>query len=310
MKGIPKWFGHVNLNVSEISRSEQYYADVLGLRPLVRMAPEIDQSGDAFAIDELVRWNGVLMGDDRGIRGPVLDVLQWHPAPDDQPGRQAGGGHRWGLNRLLFTAPDLDQVVARAAGWELNARTVEFTDESTEPVPALHLRDPDGTHLEVLLDTSQPIRFRGVRLNCSSIERSTSFYQRVLRMRVADDRRTSIDGVAVHRRMLRYAGNRDTFGIELCEPDPEVLLPRALTPGNHPGLYRMALVTEDFAASLEHLSGLLPEPARVAKIDIGAGVGLLDAVFFEDPDGAVVEFVEHGLVEVARRNNRPVPQEN
>ncbi|MDQ6527258.1 VOC family protein [Nocardioides sp. LHD-245] len=309
MNGIPKWFGHVNLNVRDITRSEQYYADVLGLRPIVRMAPDVDQAGDAFAINDLVRWSGVLMSDDRGVRGPVLDVLQWHPAVEDELIGQPDTGHRWGLNRLLFTAADLDEVAARATAWPQEVREVEILDEDGEAVPALHLRDPDGTHLEVRFDADRPLRFRGVRLNCSSLERSTGFYQRVLRMRIAVDRRTTIDGQAVRRRMLRYEGNRDTFGIELCEPGPEVLLPRALSPGNHPGLYRMALVTEDFAASLEHLADLLPEPPRVAKIDIGAGVGLLDAVFFEDPDGAVVEFIEHGLVEGARRNNRPVPQE-
>lgn len=308
MNGIPKWFGHVNLNVRDIAHSEAFYSEVMGLRPLVRMAPELDQSGDAFEIEELVRWNGVLMGDDRGVRGPVLDVLQWHPAVEDDRVRQPESGHRWGLNRLLFSAPDLDAVHDHATSLGHAVQRVDFVDDEAAAVPALHLRDPDGTHLEVLGE-GETMRFRGVRLNCSAIERSTSFYERVLRMRVAADHTTWIGGQRVHRRMLRYAGNRDTFGIELCEPTPDVLLPRALSPGNHPGLYRMALVTEDFAASLAHLETLLPEPPRVAKIDIGAGVGFIDAVFFEDPDGAVVEFVEHGIVEAARRNNGSTPQE-
>jgi catechol 2,3-dioxygenase-like lactoylglutathione lyase family enzyme len=300
--GLPKWFGHVNLNVRQLERSEAFYQDVVGLGPVIRMAPTFDQRGDVFEIPELVRWNGLLMGDDRRERGPVLDVLQWEPAVAEDALVETPTGHRWGLNRLLFTDPDPAAIAERAVAFGCEANWVDFEVDGVAGAKALHLRDPDGTHLEVR-QAGAALRFTGVRLNCNSLARSTSFYQRVLRMGIKEDSVSVIDGSRVHRRLLGFEGARDTFGIELCEPEPDVLLPRALAPGNHPGLYRMALVTSDFPASLAHLNKILPEKPRVARVDLGSGVGPLDAVFFEDPDGAVVEFVEHGFIEVARRNS-------
>lgn len=300
MSGSPKWFGHVNLNVRDLSRAEGFYRDMLGLSQVWRTAPSFDQSGAVFEIDEQVRWDGVLMGDDRGQRGPVLDVLQWQPAVPQDAITEPRYGHRWGLDRLLFEHPDLEEIEQRLRLHEFDVRRVDVVrDEQTTYV--LHGRDPDGAHYEIRQADVPGIRFRGVRLNCSSIERSRSFYRRALKMTATDVSVAQIGETTGQTCIMRFGGARDTFGVELWEPSPDVLLPRALSPGNHPGLYRMALVTEDFQASLALLADLLPEPARVARVDIGAGAGFLDAVFFEDPDGAVVEFVEHGVVVASQR---------
>jgi catechol 2,3-dioxygenase-like lactoylglutathione lyase family enzyme len=309
VSGIPKWFGHVNLNVRDLERARRFYAHVLELGPVLHLEPLVDQSGAAFGLDADVRWKGFLLGDDRGARGPVLDVLQWFPPAEARS--EAGPVvpvERWGMTAILLTAPSLEPIAERAVAEDVATRTVTFADDGGEPEQALVLRDPDGTQVEVRRG-GDLLRLRGVRVNCSSIERSTSYYERVLNMKVTDDHRTTIDGRTVRRRVLRYSGDRDTFCIELCEPDADTLLAKALAPGNAPGLYRMALVTSDFGSSLAHLDSILPEPSRVAQIDVGAGIGTVDAVFFEDPDGTVVEFVEHGFVEVARRNNRSIPQE-
>ncbi|MFI0374097.1 VOC family protein [Actinomadura sp. 1N219] len=294
MQGLPKWFGHVNLNVRGLARAETFYREVIGLAPVWRMASDADQSGAAFEVSGQVRFNGVLLGDDRGVRGPVLDVLEWTPAVTDDDGPAPRTGHRWGLDTLLISTPDPGALAERV---HRDGGTTTWVDSPR----TLVLRDPDGTNLEVTQD-GESTRFRGVRIFCSSLQRSQAFYQRVLQMRPTDEGTVTVEGRVHDSCVMRFDGSRDTFGIELCQPPADTLLAPAVRPGNHPGLYRMALVTDDVQASLDLLAEVLPVPPRVARVELGTEVGYLDAAFFEDPDGAVVEFVEHGVVRASQRN--------
>lgn len=317
MNGLPKWFGHVNLNVSDLPRSQQFYETVLGMRVLVHMETSQPQDGGAFLIDSEVSWVGRLLVDDRELRGPLLDMLHWAPAANstNSPTAEEPILANWGLSGLIFSTDQPTRLTQALSQWGTSAhketvKRVNLASGEEEDATVFELYDPDGVALEVRSDPQNPPRFIGVRVTCSSIAASTKFYESVLGMKVKEEHTVTTGRTQYVRRLLQYAGSRNTFNLELWEPQGSHTLNPPPQHGNQVGLYRMALVTDDFPASLRHLKQVLPTPPRVASIDIGAGVGPLDAVFFDDPDGTVVEFVSDGIVGTAERNQRTLVTED
>ncbi len=124
---------HVNVNCSDLTRSLQFYTDVLGFSPVVHTAPDV-QSGAAFGFAQ-AQWDAwILGGGDGSNDGVVLDLLEWkEPAPGRSP---IGPDGESGFTHLLVSVPD---PTATAAQCEAVAEEPWMTSSDH------WVRDPDGT---------------------------------------------------------------------------------------------------------------------------------------------------------------------
>jgi len=65
--------------------------------------------------------------------------------------------------------------------------------------------------------------------------------------------------------------------------------------GNHAGIYRLAAAVDDMKVSYEELVEAVPTAPPPVDVDLGDDLVVMPAVFFSDPDGAVVELLQRGL---------------
>lgn len=136
-------------------------------------------------------------------------------------------------------------------------------------------RDPDGTPIEVV--EGESARFAGVEIGCSDFVASVAFYRDVVGLQIV--------GAG------RFADERgpEVFAVELV-PAPTARGPRV---ANELGMYRMALLTDDIDREYAALTAAGVQPySPPAALEMGPGVPPLRALFFPDPDGATLEYIE------------------
>ena len=138
-------------------------------------------------------------------------------------------------------------------------------------------RDPDGTPIE-LVAGDRP-RVVGVEIGCSDFMGSVAFYRDVVGLQLVGP------GELCDERGV------DVFQVELV-PWPTARPPRV---ANELGMYRMALFTDDIDREDAALraAGVVPYSPPTA-LEMGPGVPPLRALFFPDPDGATLEYIELG----------------
>jgi catechol-2,3-dioxygenase len=133
-QAVPSLTGisHVGLTVRDVTTSEAWYADVLGL---VRVFVEPHSTGEGYAVVMTRPGTALFLG------------LDHHPDAD----RQAFSEHRTGLDHIALAVEsraDLDRWADR-----LDARGIEHgpITEVEEPAPHAQMtfRDPDGIPIEV-----------------------------------------------------------------------------------------------------------------------------------------------------------------
>ena len=120
-------FSHIALTVSELERSKQWYADVLGFQPLFE---NVDENGIHVAF-------GVPAGGQVGVG------LRQHP--DGEAG--SFSAQRAGLDHISFAVGSRADLEA----WEQNfsSKSVAFSPIVDAPYGAvLSFKDPDGIALE------------------------------------------------------------------------------------------------------------------------------------------------------------------
>jgi catechol 2,3-dioxygenase-like lactoylglutathione lyase family enzyme len=288
----PRWFAHANVNAVDLEASERYYCDCFDLIVQGRTAPPEVQDGAGFGLPGVpVRWRGVFLADDRSPRGPVVDLLQWL-----EPPTQGGAYERAdnaGLVAVRFSASYLDGVEHRlrdrgapAEEWQLRAPDGRHDE-------LLVSADPSGTRVEVV-GREGPSRFIGLRVNCTDLERSVAFYQAALHLDAEPAQTVEVvtpDSVqAWTSQMLYLPGQRRQFSLELTQWASGVTGPPYVD-GTHAGIYRTALVVADMDASYQELVQVVPDADPPVTVALGEGLADVEAVFFPDPDGAVLEFV-------------------
>jgi catechol 2,3-dioxygenase-like lactoylglutathione lyase family enzyme len=245
-----KWFGHVNVNATDLVASSDFYRRNFGLQVLWQTEPAQAQDGAVFDIPGPVRWRGELLCDHRGRRGPLLDLLQWIEPATTVRARPDGSA---GFARLVFSHPDA-------------------------PADGTVTHDPDGTPIRVVPGDGPRPELAGVEISCSSLAESAAYYQDVLGLPVyADGPQATV----------RLPGARDKFRIILRAADGAL-------PDSHRacdvGIHRVAIVVTEITAA-----GLPPRSTGVHDVELGSGLGVVQAAFFTDPNGAVLEYIADGL---------------
>lgn len=212
-----RWFAHANVNTADVVAGERFYTEALGLTPQARTAPAEPQDGSGFAMPGVpVQWQGVLLGDHRGGRGPLVDLLQWKLPPTE--GVAAGELTHLGLSALRFGVSDMERAVASSAG-PVERSTHRDKGGDTEVTV---VRDPDGTRIELVVTATAPV-YRGVRVNCTDLERSVRFYRDAFGLDAAEPRTVDVagaggDAVGSFRAATVFIpGQPDGFTIELTQ---------------------------------------------------------------------------------------------
>ena len=298
MTAQPKWFAHANVNCSDLEASERFYVETLGLDARWRTAPSHVQDGAGFGMPGApVQWEGAILTDRRGLRGPAVDLLRWiAPATSGEPYSTLS---HLGFRALQFTVEDLDAIASRldGAGLLVNRRT--YRDDHERAHAVVTTRDPGGVAIE-LLSGAAATTYSGVRVNCSDLDRSVEWYRNALGLAAAPNRVVEVRDDTTRVGRFRAADvfvphQPRSFRLELTEwvdpPPPGVPYPV----GNHAGVYRVALTVDDIEVAYSDLSRAIPGAPAPVTVDLGETLGPMRAVFFTDPDGSVIELLEQGL---------------
>jgi catechol 2,3-dioxygenase-like lactoylglutathione lyase family enzyme len=302
---------HCNVNCSSIERSLRFYEDVVGLKAISHMHPELQRGGGfpmpAGTGDE-IQFDAYALADGRGPGwGPVLDLLEWKvPAPVGAPYPAA---NHLGFYRLCYLVPSVaevyDRFVAAGAHVFTPPMTVALDADGTRKVDVFFARDPDGTCLEfVESGSASGTEVVHVNVNCSDLARSRAWYTANLGFEVTGstapgpqpgapfgfDRDCEWDAV-----FLSVPCQQGNFIIDLLEWKQPAPAGPPYPMANHLGIYRMAFMVDDIHACYETLrdNGVSCSGPPV-KLDMGPDVAVkgLWALFFSDPDGTCLELIE------------------
>jgi catechol 2,3-dioxygenase-like lactoylglutathione lyase family enzyme len=143
---VPARVDHVGIAVSDLDRSLEFYAGLLGLR--VRDRGE-DEGAD---ISDLTGFPGarIRWADLDGGAGRVVELLQY-VTPETAPAAAAPNAP--GVAHVGLAVPDLEAAIERlaAAGTPVrSARPVRIHGGEWDGVTCLYATDPDGLTVEVL----------------------------------------------------------------------------------------------------------------------------------------------------------------
>jgi len=294
---------HVNVNCSDLERSLSFYRDVIGLTPQSHTKPE-PQDGAGFGLTGEVVWDAHLLHDERGQAGPAIDLLEWQtPRP---VGRPKPDCNHLGFMRLCLTHADLDALHARLSDLGVRCRSapVAVPVLAEQEVRFFCCDDPDGTCVE-FIEAPGPTRMSHININCRDLDVSTAWYQRVLGVAPIAARAEpppasgagfGFAGDCAYRAdFLTIGGRPEGYILDLLEWKDPKPVGRPHVEANHLGLFRMAFLVADAEQSCAELDRLGVEHSGPCWLEMGPDVpidGGLNAVFFRDPDGTMLELIE------------------
>jgi catechol 2,3-dioxygenase-like lactoylglutathione lyase family enzyme len=299
-------FMHANLNVSDFERSHAFY-ETLGFASLLDVEESVSAE-QAAALDMppyTYRASAMIIPDG------MIDLMHWKDPYDGSPPYPSL--FNLGLVSIALSTSDIDADVALLAdaGVEFVSEPVG-TERDAEYVRFVFLKDEDGIAVELVEagdDDSGTLPgpdakthvtgFRYTTLNCSDLDRSRAFYE-MLGFTIGETTRETgtaelakaygLDSYDLERLYMTLG---DGAGIDLVAWNA----PYDGTPPyehlNHLGIGRIALETTDIDGDVEKLKGkgvkFYSEPMRM-----DGAFSTFRVVFFEDPDGVVIELVELG----------------
>lgn len=293
---------HININCSNLDRSMRFFRDLVGLEPQSHTKPQ-PQDGAGFGLPGQVVWDAYLLHDDRAQQGPAVDLLEWQtPPPIGKPHREA---NHLGFMRVCLAHEDLDALHARlsAAGVATRSGPVEVEVVGGAPVRFFCCDDPDGSCIE-FIERPGPVRLSHVNINCSDLDASSDWYQQVLGVTPIAERAEpppqdgagfGFDGACSYRAdFLAVGGDPTSLILDLLEWKEPAPIGKPLAPANHLGPFRMAFAVLDAAQSCAELDRLGVEHSGPCWLEMGPEIPIdgLNAVFFRDPDGTMLELIE------------------
>lgn len=249
---------HVNVNCSNLERSMRFYRDLVGLVPQSHTRPH-PQEGSGFGLPGQVVWDAYLLHDDRAQAGPAIDLLEWkQPKPVGEPHPEA---NHLGFMRVCLAAENLDALHATLVAAGVPTRSA--------PVQVPVLAD-QTVKFFCCADRAEPPPASGAGFG--------------------------FPGDCDYRAdFLAVAGNPGSLILDLLEWKTPKPVGRPLVPANHLGVFRMAFQVADAAASCAELDELGIEHSGPCWLEMGPDLPMIDglnAVFFRDPDGTMLELIE------------------
>lgn len=290
---------HVNLNCTDLERSKRFYVEALGLEAGTRTTPDGPQPGAAFGLDR-ARWDAWILLGAQGYAGGAIDLLEWlEPTPT---GSAPATYHECGFQRIGFSVPDLDAVIARTErlGGAVWHAPMEHTTGTPNPIRLAHASDPDGVVFEAFESPGHATSLSFVSVVCADLDVSLAWYE-ALGFRVLARFPTDRDdgspmrvagAVAMDEVLLAPPGGGSvhTILVGFRTPRPTPVAPR---PANAVGLWRAAYLVADLDAAQAALTAAgvatLAPPVAMA---MGPGLPELRFVCFRGPDGEVLELIE------------------
>lgn len=210
---------------------------------------------------------------------PALRTTPAHAQPGAAFGLERVQWDAWmmaGVNGFDGVVVDLlEWQVPRPAGEADSSAGTGFRRLRVAAPSAVSGSDPDGTPIEVV-PGEQP-RVAGVEIGCTDFLASIVFYRDVVGLKIAGP------GELADER------GPEVFLVELI-PARRERPPRV---ANELGMYRMALFTDDIDREDARLRAAGVQPySPPAALEMGPGIPPLRALFFPDPDGTTLEYIE------------------
>ncbi|WP_156764360.1 MULTISPECIES: VOC family protein [unclassified Mycobacterium] len=285
-------FLHVNLNTALPDASVNWYTSQLGLRVGMKTLSRIENTR-GMGFDHPTEVNARFAFDHRGGRRALaLEIVEWLTPPTVDYG--AVDHEALGIAAIGFLVPTAHPL------FQSSPRTRRLLGNDGEQLVAATVVDPDGVHVELVADpTVEAPEFSYARINTHDIGRSVAFYETIGftprgGRRNATWQSAAGPGRAVEIQALRLPGGAD-FSLQLTTSSSERDAGRT---ANARGLFRIALAVDDIEAAVKaarasHIEA--SDPAWVPLPDTPREG--IDASFFSDPQGVMVEFV--GVTEAA-----------
>lgn len=296
---------HINVNCSDLERSMRFYRDLVGLTPQSHTKPP-PQDGAGFGLAGQVVWDAYLLHDDRAQGGPAVDLLEWQtPRPVGKPHPEA---NHLGFMRVCLAHDDLDGLHAKltAEGVRTRSPVVSVPVLDGQTVRFFCCDDPDGTCIEFIEHREPgPVRMSHININCSDLDGSSEWYQRVLGVTPIAPRAEpppasgagfGFAGDCEYRAdFLAVGGRPDSLILDLLEWKSPKPIGTPSVEANHLGPFRMAFQVSDAAASCFELDRLGVNHSGPCWLEMGPDIPMIDglnAIFFRDPDGTMLELIE------------------
>jgi len=138
------------INCSDLERSTEFYADLLGFSPLAKFGSGT-RDGTGLRLGPEVDWEMAYLDDPRHDFSFAVDLVQWHsPKPD---GRAYSAANNLGIFRMALLTADIDRDYAELGERGVTCVSPPATLEMGPGLPklrALLFEDPDGAMLELI----------------------------------------------------------------------------------------------------------------------------------------------------------------
>jgi catechol 2,3-dioxygenase-like lactoylglutathione lyase family enzyme len=150
MSGHTDRFSVAIVNCTDLDRSTEFYADVLGFMPLARFASG-PRDGSGLRMGPDIDWEMAYLDDPRGSFDFAVDLVQWKRPPG--AGTPYAAANNLGIYRMAMLTDDIDGAYDALRDRGVRCVTPPATLEMGPRVPplkALMFSDPDGTTLELI----------------------------------------------------------------------------------------------------------------------------------------------------------------
>ncbi len=337
LRGHLNRFAHVVINVSDLDRAVAFYEATLPVQRRARIdGPAQAYIGLGIERGRCRGWVLENISDapppgDLVAEFPArfIHLIEWlDPAPTGRPYREA---NHVGIYRQNVLVGDLDaayaNVLAHGGRPYAEPSWIVLTPDGYK-VRVFGFRDPDGATLEMIGcdDADTPAAFQGMlhhcNLNVRDLATSYRFYRDVIGLDLAiylaptalqpatngslGDALANPDGSPYTGGQMRFAATllglrSDTRNpLDVLEWDVPKPYGSAYTEATNLGIIRVAFEVDDIDAAHRRLT-LTGQPGigPVETWDMGE-FGARRVVIFRDPDGIMLELIEHIPIETAR----------
>lgn len=233
-----RWYDHIVLNTSNVEAAINFYVKGLHFTP--------DYTGGQASVK--VGFHKIKFHEHGKNYSPVAS----HPAV---------GGNEFFLG-LSVSGEDITSWL-RAVG--INAEI----DREGEGLPCLHVNDPDGNIIHIMLMEHMPIEInimQGLTLHVHNLQKQSAFYRRFLNM-TSKSRGTSLQNGAAYLIQTKEDADKYAGSADFC----------FLTDGDIHEIYR----------ELEARGAPFATDEGVVRRN--GGIGPIDSIYLRDPEGNLVE---------------------